>query len=180
MSEAQYPADDEYPRETWGVERTGERTQVERSADEFWSELEKRKNFFDPIAHRERQPNRQPQTTTDHLNSSTNQGAAMSASTASAQQSNEVTGVQSLITYLTGVAAAHAGHGQGEGFVGSLKDMEVGADDQQLVLNAQEASRNAARLWADAAASVRANNDPVNGAYSVSPNAGNKHANTNE
>lgn len=92
----------------------------------------------------------------------------------------EVTGIRSVIAHLDSVAAAHAAHAGDEGFLGSLSRMEVGGDDQAKVRAAQEASSSAGALWADAAASVRANNMPVNEAYSVSPGAGNKQANTNE
>ncbi len=92
----------------------------------------------------------------------------------------EVTGVRSLIAHLNEVADAHAGHGSGEGFLGSLEQMDVGQGDQQMVRDAQEASANAARAWQDAAESVTANNLAVSEQYSLNPDAANKQANTNE
>ncbi len=103
-----------------------------------------------------------------------------SAPAQAGQSNSEVTGVRSLVKYLTDVAAAHAGHGHGEGFLGSLTGMEVGEPDLQLVRDAQEASQNAAAAWARASASVAANNLPVAEQYSLNPQAANKHANTNE
>src|ERR1051325_5528450 len=99
------------------------------------------------------------------------------APAAAAQPASEVTGIPTLIARLAG---AHGGLGGDECFLGSLNDMEVGDSDQQLVRDAQEASRTAGLLWADAATSVEANNNPLRQAYAVSPEAGNKHANTNE
>lgn len=97
-----------------------------------------------------------------------------------AQPADEVTGIRSAVARLDAIAGAHASHAGDEGFIGSLVRMEVGADDQQRTRAAQEQSRNAAQMWADAAASVRANNMPVAEAYSASPGAGNKQAQTNE
>ncbi|HEY6116745.1 MAG TPA: hypothetical protein VI172_12365 [Candidatus Dormibacteraeota bacterium] len=102
------------------------------------------------------------------------------APAAAAQPASEVTGIPTLIARLHGIAGAHGRLGGDEGFLGSLNDMEVGDSDQQLVRDAQEASRTAGLLWADAATSVEANNNPLRQAYAVSPEAGNKHANTNE
>ena len=93
---------------------------------------------------------------------------------------NEVTGVVSLVSYLESVAARHAQIGAGEAFLGSLRRMEVGADDRQLVADAQEASQNAAALWKSAAEQVAAHNLPLREQYSLNPSAGNKDANTNE
>jgi hypothetical protein len=98
----------------------------------------------------------------------------------STDTTSEVTGIRSAIAHLDKVAAAHAAHAGDEGFIGSLNRMEVGDDDQGKVRAAQEQSRNAGALWADAAQSVREHNLPVGEAYSVSPGAGNKQANTNE
>lgn len=108
-----------------------------------------------------------------------NGGPTMATPTSSTTP-GEVTGIRSAVAHLEAVAKAHASHAGDEGFIGSLVRMEVGADDQQRTRAAQEQSRNAARLWADAAASVRANNMPVAEAYSASPGAGNKQAQTNE
>lgn len=93
---------------------------------------------------------------------------------------SEVTGIRSAVARLEEIAKTHEQIGTGEGFLGSLNRMEVGDEDKQLYRDAQEASRNAGRLWAHAASEVRAHNLPVSQAYSVSPGAGNKQANTNE
>ncbi|WP_433730947.1 hypothetical protein ACQP2Y_21415 [Actinoplanes sp. CA-051413] len=93
---------------------------------------------------------------------------------------NEVTGIPTLVNYLDGVAERHAQIGNGEAFLGSLKRMEVGADDRQLVADAQEASQLAAALWAAAAQAVKQHNMPLREQYSLNPSAGNKAANTNE
>ncbi len=102
---------------------------------------------------------------------------ATSATTAPA---SEARGVRTLCNRLDEIGHAHAQVGSGEGFLGSLNDMEVGEGDKQKVADAQEASRNAAAAWANAAATVRRNNMPVQEAYATSPDAANKHANTNE
>jgi hypothetical protein len=96
------------------------------------------------------------------------------------QPISEVTSIRAAISVLEQIANAHAAHSGDEGFLGSLVRMEVGADDQAKVRAAQEASRNAGALWAQATATIRAHNDPVGQAYSTSPGAGNKAANTNE
>lgn len=100
--------------------------------------------------------------------------------TTGTQQSSEVTGIRSAIAVLDSIAKAHAAHSGDEGFLSSLARMEVGTDDQGKVRAAQEASRNAGDLWAQATATIREHNDPVGQAYSTSPGAGNKAANTNE
>lgn len=95
-------------------------------------------------------------------------------------QSNEVTGVASLVGYLGSVAERHAQISAGEAFLGSLARMDVGADDRGLVAEAQEASKVAAEAWKQAADTVARNNLPLREQYSLNPSAGNKDANTNE
>jgi hypothetical protein len=99
---------------------------------------------------------------------------------APAQPPGEITGIRSAVAHLDAIAAAHTTQAGDEGFIASLVRMEVGADDQQRARAAQEQSRNAAALWAEAAASVRLNNMPVAEAYAQSPGAGNKQAQINE
>jgi hypothetical protein len=103
-----------------------------------------------------------------------------SATTGSAAPATEATGVRSLVARLDQIASQHTQIGGNEGFAGSLQRMEVGAGDQQKVAEAQEASKLAAQAWKTAAETVRRNNLTVQEAYQNSPDAGNKHANTNE
>jgi hypothetical protein len=93
---------------------------------------------------------------------------------------NEITGIRSAVAALDATAAAHAMVGGAEGFLASLRTMDVGVEDQQKYLAAREASQQAAGLWAQAAQSVRINNLPVAEAYAQSPGAGNKQAQVNE
>lgn len=95
-------------------------------------------------------------------------------------QAGEVTGVASLVAYLTETAGKHAQIAGGEAFLGSLARMDVGDDDRQLVADAQEASKLAAEAWKLAADRVVAHNLPLGEQYSLNPSAGNKDANTNE
>ncbi len=105
----------------------------------------------------------------------------MTATTQNGQaQQQEITGIPSLVAYLNQVAGTHTHIGHGEAFLGSLTRMEVGADDRQLVADAQEASRLAAQAWQDAAAQIAAHNLPLREQYSLNPQAANKHANTSE
>lgn len=104
----------------------------------------------------------------------------MTQQAASSAPAGEITGVRSAIAFVERVAAEHAAIALNEGFLGSLQRMEVGEDDQQRFLAAQEASRNAGALWADAGQSLRTHNLPLSEAYATTPGAGNKQANTNE
>lgn len=97
-----------------------------------------------------------------------------------AQAASEVTGVRTLVARLNSIAGTHAAISGNESFLGSLATMEVGEEDQQLVRDAQEASRNAEQAWMRAAQDVAAHNLPLAEQYSLNPQAGNKHANTNE
>jgi len=92
----------------------------------------------------------------------------------------EVTGVKSAIAYAEAVSAAHAAHGGAEQYVTSLTTMEVGSADIAKVRAAQEASRNAAAMWKDAAEALTTSNAAVGEAYMTSPDAANKQAQTNE
>jgi hypothetical protein len=105
---------------------------------------------------------------------------APNSAPSSVPAASEVTGIRSVIAQMEAVAAAHEQIAGNEGFLGSLQRMEVGADDQQRFLAAQEASRNAMAAWQTAVESVRRHNDPVGEAYRQSPGAANKQANTNE
>ncbi len=100
--------------------------------------------------------------------------------TTAAPTSSEITGIPSLVAYLETVAGKHDAIGSGEGFIGSLNRMEVGADDIQLVADAQETSKVAAQAWKVAARQVAVHNLPLREQYSLNPQAGNKAANTNE
>lgn len=93
---------------------------------------------------------------------------------------SEALSIKAVATRLREIAAANASAGQNEGFLGSLQRMEVGERDQQRVRDAQEKSKLAGAAWASAATTIAQHNDPLGEAYSVSPDAGNKHANTNE
>lgn len=103
-----------------------------------------------------------------------------STSTPAAAPAGEATGVRSLVARLEQIAGLHTQIGGNEGFLGSLQRMEVGEGDQQKVTEAQEASKLAAQAWKTAAEAVRRNNLAVQEAYTNSPDAGNKQANTNE
>lgn len=92
----------------------------------------------------------------------------------------EITGIRSAISRVQQIAAAHAKAGADEGFLGSLNRMQVGDADQQAVRDALEASQTAAMAWAAAAESLTDHNLPLQEAYATSPQAANKHANTNE
>ena len=93
---------------------------------------------------------------------------------------SEVTTIPGVIAKLDAIAKAHTSLAGGEGFDGSLETMEVGETDRQLAREAHELSAVAKAKWEQAAQAVREHNDPVGQAYSVSPGAGNKQANTNE
>jgi hypothetical protein len=121
------------------------------------------------------QPWNQPQPgTTDTV--STTEGDDMTTT----QLSGEVTGIPSAIRYAQQMAEAHASHGGNEGYLTSLANMEVGAGDIAKVQAAMEASANAGAMWQAAADSIDKNNRAVAEAYSTSPDAANKQANTNE
>jgi hypothetical protein len=96
------------------------------------------------------------------------------------QLSGEVTGIPSAIRYAQQMAEAHASHGGNEGYLTSLANMEVGPGDIAKVQAAMEASANAGAMWQAAADSIDKNNRAVAEAYSTSPDAANKQANTNE
>jgi len=93
---------------------------------------------------------------------------------------SEVTGVKSAIAYAEAVAAAHEAHGSAEQYISSLTTMDVGKVDIAKVQVAQEASRNAAAMWKDAAEALTTSNAAVGEAYMTSPDAANKQAQTNE
>lgn len=110
-----------------------------------------------------------------------NEGASMpNTDTTNPSGVTEVTGIASAVAYAKGVAAAHAAHGDGEGYVGSLANFEVGSSDIDKVRAAQEASRNAAALWQAAADALHTHNMGVREAYASSPEAGNKQFATSE
>jgi len=96
------------------------------------------------------------------------------------QSNDEITSVRGLIAYLEGVANQNRQVAGNEGFAGSLNTMEVGQSDVDLVQQAMAQSQAAGDWWQMTADGVRQNNMPVAEAYSASPNAANKHANTNE
>lgn len=93
---------------------------------------------------------------------------------------SEVTGIRSGVTRMNQIADAHSRIGQSEGFLGSLTRMEVGETHQQKVRDAQAASQLAGAAWAYAAKTIAEHNLPLQEAYSLNPDAANKHANTNE
>lgn len=93
---------------------------------------------------------------------------------------SEVTGIRSGVTLMLQIADAHQRISSDEGFLGSLTEMEVGDSDKAKVAAAQEASKAAGAAWALAAKTIADHNLPVQEAYINSPNAANKHANTNE
>jgi cytochrome c biogenesis protein ResB len=93
---------------------------------------------------------------------------------------SEITGIRSGVTRMNQIAAAHDSISNDEGFLGSLNRMEVGADHQQMVRDAQAASKLAAAAWAYAAKTIADHNLPLQEAYTNNPSAANKHANTNE
>lgn len=108
------------------------------------------------------------------------EGATMNTDTTNPSGVTEVTGMASAVAYAKGVSAAHAAHGDGESYVGSLANFEVGASDIDKVRAAQEASRNAAALWQTAADALQSHNMGVREAYASSPDAGNKQFATSE
>lgn len=120
------------------------------------------------------------QTVAENNNVDPKASAMTTPSTAQQSPSSEVTGIRSAVAMLEQIAAAHGRIAGSEGFLGSLRLMEVGEEDQQRFLDAQQASRNAEQAWALAAKTVAEHNLPVGEAYSVSPGAANKQANTNE
>jgi hypothetical protein len=109
------------------------------------------------------------------------QGDNMPTDTTNPSGIAEVTGLRSAVEYAKGVAAAHASHGGAEGFVSSLGNFEVGPATIAKVMEAREASNNAAAKWAAAAAAVEEDNERVREAYAASGGeAGNKQFVTNE
>lgn len=109
----------------------------------------------------------------------TPQGDQMSNSNPSGV--TEVTGLSSAVAYAEGVAKTHAEHGGAEGFVSSLGTFECGPATIAKVMEAREASINAAAKWGAAAAALKENNEAVREAYAASGGeAGNKSFATSE
>ncbi|GAB7053149.1 hypothetical protein [Catenuloplanes indicus] len=97
------------------------------------------------------------------------------------QPTSEITGLVSAVNYATQVAQAHATHGGGEQYIGSLRSFEVGEDVIAKVALAQEASQNAAAAWTGAADAIASTNAAVAEAYrSSGGQAGNKQFATGE
>lgn len=73
------------------------------------------------------------------------------------QQSGEVTGLMSAISYAEAVAAAHAAHssGGGESYMAALGSAQVGSETVQSAGEAQQASAIAAGAWQAHAAKLR-------------------------
>jgi hypothetical protein len=99
---------------------------------------------------------------------------------AQAEQAGEALSIRAVAARLDEIARANAAQGSSEGFLASLENMKVGEGDQQKVAEAQQASKLTGAAWASAARTVAQHNEPLSEAYSVSPDAANKHANTNE
>lgn len=100
--------------------------------------------------------------------------------TMTTSQSGEVTGIRSAIAFADAMASAHSEHASNEGYLSSLGNMEVGAEDVNSAQAAMEASANAAAMWAAHSKGLASRNSAVSEAYSSSPGAGNKQAQINE
>lgn len=85
------------------------------------------------------------------------EGNTMTQTTTAPQQSGEVVGLMSAITYAETVAAAHAAHstGGGEGYRASLGQANVGPETVKSAAEAQELSEMAGAAWAQHAAKLR-------------------------